>query len=278
MRGAEMRNPEQIPIHGYQGHKHIFWSLGIWLLIIVLNSTLGFGSPSPCYAGGIESSFYTANSLYEQGSFDNAIKQYDSILESGFESGNLYYNLGNCYFKKGELGRALLNYEKARRLIPLDKDLESNYEYARSLIKGGGVSSGMSLFFRVFNNFFEKFTINGLTVLVSAFYILILVSVLTGLFLRPFKRHALILAVFTGLFFAAACTGLAGKIALLNKEAIVIAGQADAKFEPMDKATAYFTLYEGMKAELIASKDNWHKVRRQDNKSGWVENSAIAIF
>jgi SH3-like domain-containing protein len=46
----------------------------------------------------------------------------------------------------------------------------------------------------------------------------------------------------------------------------------------MDKATAYFTLYEGMKVEVISSKDNWYKIRRQDNKSGWIEKSALSIF
>ncbi len=268
----------EAPISNVQNSVSKLWLLSVWALIIVFNLAPVFWDPALCYAGDIKSSFYAANSLYEQGDFDNAIKQYSSILESGSESGNIYYNLGNCYFKKGELGRALLNYEKARRLIPLDKDLESNYEYACSLIKGGGAAPGRSLFVRVFNDFFEKFTIDGLTASLSALYMLILIGVLAGLFLAPFNKHALILAVFSGLLFIAAFAGLAGKIALLDKEVIVIAGQADAKFEPIDKATAYFTLYEGMKAELVASKDNWCKVRRQDNKSGWVDNSAIEIF
>lgn len=268
----------EAPISSAQNSVSKFWLLSVWVLAIVLNFVPVFWDPALCYAGDIKSSFYAANSLYEQGDFDNAIRQYNSVLESGSESGNIYYNLGNCYFKKGELGRALLNYEKARRLIPLDKDLESNYEYACSLIKGGGAAPGRSLFVRIFNDLFEKFTIDGLTVLLSALYMLILIGVLAGLFLAPFKKHALILVAFSGLFFIAAFAGLTGKIALLDKEAIVIAGQADARFEPMDKATAYFTLYEGMKAELITSKDNWRKVKRQDNKSGWVENNAIVIF
>jgi len=219
-----------------------------------------------------------ANVYYEQANYDEAIKQYNSILETGWESGNLYYNLGNCYFKKGELGRAILNYEKARRLIPLDKDLESNYEYACSLIKGQAVASQKSLPVRVLNNLFEKFTIDGLMILLGVFFISILISALLGLFLKPFKKQALIFAAFLGLCFVVGLIGLKGKISLLDKEAIVVIEQADAKFEPMDKATAYFTLYEGMKVKVISSKDNWYKVRRLDNKSGWVEKSALAIF
>ncbi len=226
-----------------------------------------------------ETSVYQrANVYYEQAKYDEAIKQYNSILESGLESGNLYYNLGNCYFKKGELGKAVLNYEKARRLIPLDKDLESNYEYATSQIKAQAIFSKKSLPLRVLNNLSEKFTIDGLTVLLSVFFILIFVSILISLFFRPFKRNALIFATFLGIFLIISFAALRGKIAHLNREAIIIAAQADAKFEPMDKATTYFTLYEGMKVEIISTQDNWHKVKRPDNKTGWIPAPAAAIF
>ncbi|MCM8782307.1 MAG: tetratricopeptide repeat protein [Candidatus Omnitrophica bacterium] len=222
--------------------------------------------------------FNRGNVYYEQANYDEAIKQYNSILESGWESGNLYYNLGNCYFKKGQLGRAILNYEKARRLIPLDKDLESNYEYARSLIKDGIFVSKKSFPVRVLNNLFEKFTIDGLTILLSTLYVLILITILISLFFQAFKKHVLVIVAFMVLFFIAGFIGLKRKITLLNKEGVVIVEQVDAKFEPMDKATTHFTLYEGMKVEVSSSKNNWYKIKRQDNKSGWIENSALNVF
>lgn len=222
--------------------------------------------------------FNRANVYYEQGNFDEAIKQYKSILEEGLESGNLYYNLGNCYFKKGKLGEAIFYYEKAQRLMPQDRDLEVNYEYSRSLIKGGAVSSQESLPVRLWNSLFEKFTINGLAVFLSIFFILILISISASRFFNPLKKQALILAAFLGLCFVAGLIGLKGKIFLLNKEAIVVTEEVNAKFEPRDLATTYFTLYEGMKVEVVESRDNWYKVKRQDNKSGWVQDSAILPF
>jgi len=222
--------------------------------------------------------FNRANVYYEQGNFDEAIKQYKSILEEGLESSNLYYNLGNCYFKKGKLGEAIFYYEKARRLMPQDRDLESNYEYARSLIKGGAVSNQESLPVRLWNNLFEKLTIDGLTLALSIFFISILISIVASLFFAPLKKQTLILTAFLGLCFVVGFVGLKGKISRLNKEAIVVVEQADAKFEPMEKATTYFTLYEGIKVEVIESRDNWYKVKREDNKSGWIEKSALSIF
>lgn len=248
----------------------------------LLISSIAFLSvfPSPAFPADNSdtSPFYRGNIYYEQGNYDEAIEQYDSILDSGVETGNLYYNLGNCYFKKGEPGKALLNYEKARRLIPMDKDLESNYEYARSLIKGGAVASQKNWFKKVSYNIFEKFTIDGLTISLSVCYILILFGILAAVILAPFRKNALISILFLGLFFIMGIAGLAEKVVLLDKEAIVAVEHTDARFEPMDKATTHFTLYEGMKVEVISSQDNWHKVKRQDNKSGWVENNAIVIF
>lgn len=250
------------------------------LLALLFILALGSSNFPPCYAAGNHetSAYQRANVYYEQAKYDEAIKQYNSILESGLESGNLYYNLGNCYFKKGELGQAILNYEKARRLIPLDKDLESNYEYAISQIQAQAISTKMSLPLRILNNIFEKLTIDGLTILLGALFILILASILTAFFFNPFKRNALILTVFLGLLLITGFAGLREKIALLNKESIITAPQADAKFEPMDKATTYFTLYEGMKVKIISTQDTWHKVKRPDTKTGWIPASTAAIF
>ncbi|HOE94846.1 MAG TPA: SH3 domain-containing protein, partial [Candidatus Cryptobacteroides sp.] len=157
-------------------------------------------------------------------------------------------------------------------------DLESNYEYARSLIKGGTFSSQESFPVRLWNNLFEKLTIDGLTLALSIFFISILISILASLFFTPLKKQALIFAIFLGLCFVIGFIGLEGKKFLLNKEAIIVTEQAEAKFEPIDKATTHFTLDEGMKVRVVEFRDNWYKVRRPDNKSGWIEKSALSIF
>lgn len=234
--------------------------------------------PSVCFAGDINSRFYIANSLYEQGSFDEAIRQYNTILEQGFESGNLYYNLGNCFFKKGELGKALLNYEKSRRFIPYDKDLAANYEYGCSLIKASPIEPRVSLPVRVLDIFFNNFTVDGLTIMLSALYILILVAILTGVFVRPLKKYAFILAVFIGLFFIACFIGLGHKIALLDREAIVTAQQVEVRFEPFDEATTYFTLPEGSKIIILDKRGDWRKVKRPDGRFGWIKAVALEII
>jgi len=244
-----------------------------FVLFLLFSSGTGFPFTTPDL-----SAFYQAKAYYEHADYDEAIKLYNSILETGVESGNLYFNLGNCYFKKGELGMAILNYEKARRLIPWDKDLESNYEYALSLTKAPATASPKNPFAKAINILFERFTIDGLTILLSVLYILFLAGILSGIFFRPFKKYSIGALIFIGLFFIVALVGIEEKIALLNKEGIIISEQVDAKFEPIDKATTHFTLYEGAKVKVLESRSDWCKVKRADGKSGWVQRKAVAVF
>ena len=78
------------------------------------------------------SGFTAAAAAYRAEDYDKAAAAYEEVLRGGKESGALYYNLGNSYFKKGSLGKAVLNYERARRLVPRDGDLNFNLEYARA--------------------------------------------------------------------------------------------------------------------------------------------------
>ena len=72
---------------------------------------------------------------YEKGDYQQAITRFQALVQAGVRNGKLYYNLGNAYMKKGDLGRAVLWYERAARLIPRDPDLNFNRDYAASLVR-----------------------------------------------------------------------------------------------------------------------------------------------
>src|SRR3990172_12167297 len=131
------------------------------LILCLFSSANGEMAQNPKYT------FYKANTLYEEGKFDEAIVEYQKLLKDNVESGNLYYNLGNCYFKKGEPGRAILNYERAKRLIPQDSDLKSNYEYAGSLLKERPQEITKSWIEKLLDKSSRIVTIDWLTVFLS---------------------------------------------------------------------------------------------------------------
>ena len=90
-----------------------------------------FGAPGPAVT---QVEFYQeGNRLYQEGDFEGALASYLRLVEAGFESGEVYYNIGNTYFKLGDVAPSILYFERARRLLPGDEDVQANLDLARSL-------------------------------------------------------------------------------------------------------------------------------------------------
>lgn len=222
--------------------------------------------------------FYHGNTYYSQSEYDKAIAEYEETLASGFASGNLYYNLGNSYFKKAELGRAILNYEKAMRLIPRDSDLKSNYTYAKSLVKRTAPEREESWGKRVFYKWNSFFSIDEIAFYLSVIFTAILVIILTAAYIPSIRKYRFSALVSLIIIFILFFISMLEKLSIAGKEAIVIAENIDARFEPFDSATAYFTLYEGAKVSVVMSRGSWYKIERSDKKTGWVPAKGIEIF
>jgi len=139
--------------------------------------------------------FYKANAFYEDGKYDDAIKVYSGLIDQGLESGNLYYNMGNSYFKKGELGKAILNYERAKKLIPGDSDLKANYDFVLSKVRNVVSMETVTMHNRVMA-IYNSFTINGLTILLSLLYTIVLLFVFIFFIAKSGVRYKTVFASF----------------------------------------------------------------------------------
>ena len=221
--------------------------------------------------------FYRANSAYKDGNYDAAIADYEKISGLGFESANIYYNLGNSYFKKSKLGKAVFNYELALFYSPDDSDLRSNYKYALS---------SLNLSTQLFGSGFEKFaarlfegeTIDFLGILLSALYIMAVVVLICNLFFAQIKKISGISLLALTVLFILSAAALNEKIDNFNNGAVVIAGEAQVKFEPLEQGTIYFKLGAGSKVKVIEKKQDFCKIKRPDNKVGWVKKADLALF
>ncbi len=224
--------------------------------------------------GNPEYIFYKGNTLYEEGKYDEAIREYTGLLEKGLESGSLYYNLGNCYMKKGEHGRAVLNYERAKRLMPRDSDLGANYRFALSEIKYN-VSGRADTFYQKIIFLFDELTVNETTAALSAVFIAIILLIAIRLYSIAVRKKFIYIAAVLLTCFLVLAFALYEKVSLIDKEAVVLAESSDARFEPVETATTHFTLHEGMKIYMIQMKKEWAKVRRADGNVGWVKAEDI---
>lgn len=218
--------------------------------------------------------FYKASTFYEKGEYGNAVNEYSKLLSAGYESGNLYYNLGNSYFKKGELGRAVLYYEKAKRLMPRDSDLESNYGFALSRVKYNVSETAAPWYKRAFR-VFNALTINEMTVMVSALFAGIVLFLIVRLYVPVSHRVTVLFIAASITVLAVAVLSLFSRISMLDREAITVTESTEARFEPFESGTTHFTLYEGMKVEILQSGSDWLKVRRPDGKAGWIRGRDV---
>lgn len=214
--------------------------------------------------------FEQANAFYKENKFDQAILGYNKIIEQGFENGNVYYNLGNSYLKKGELGKAILNYERARIFMPSDGDLKSNYEYACS--NAGLDKAPKKIIERMSAGLGIDFLAVILFILQGAIFLVLIFRVILGRQVRFSQALIVCLSaafILTGWSFK-------GKIDWLNKGAVVIAREAEARFEPMEGSTAHFTLKQGSPVEILDTAQVWLKARRFDGKKGWIKKEDAA--
>jgi tetratricopeptide (TPR) repeat protein len=224
--------------------------------------------------------FNEASLLYSESKFEEALLVYESILENGYESAALYYNLGNTHLKLGALGKAILYYERARRLTPYDSDLKSNMKYANSLRQQPAITlTASSWINRKADSVLSSFTSEGLTKLLSALYILALSVLGIAVFKREFVQFARKSAIVIVVVFMVIITLLSFKIYSDEyvQSAVVLDGIVDARYEPLLEAPVHFKLYEGTKIVVLRARGGWSQIKREDNKIGWIPSTVYGI-
>ena len=222
--------------------------------------------------------FYKGNSLYEKRDYDKAIEEYQKIPAEGVESGPLYYNMGNAYFKTGKIGYAILYYKKTSRLMPADSDLKSNLSYAQSLTEDSGLQpqtvNKLAWLVRIP---FKEFTLNGVTRILIILYLIIMGLIMGGVVNPGFKRRATFIFYPMLILFLLTLAGFS--VRYYDEEVlsrgIVVAKEAECKYEPIDKSTTYFTLKEGQEVLVLKTRNGWRRIKRLDGKLAWVKADAV---
>jgi tetratricopeptide (TPR) repeat protein len=219
-----------------------------------------------------------ANAKYSAEEYNEAILLYESILQTG-ESASVYYNLGNTYYKSGNLGKAILNYERAYLLKPGDEDIRYNLELARSQTVDQ---------IQPIDRFFLVQWIDGLSNVWNTnswAYISIISFIATlllaGIFVFTKTTWLKKIAFFTGIFiFLISIIGFTfskkQKNVLMSHEyAIILSSTVTVKGSPDDSGTALFVVHEGTKVKMKRSLNQWIEIQLADGNVGWIENSHL---
>lgn len=226
-----------------------------------------------------QSGFERGNDLYQKGKYDLAVKAYESVLKDNKESAELYFNLGNCYYKLQETAPAIYNYEKALVLDPSNKDALNNIKFAQKhTIDEIKVvpKVGFGKLIRDFTGIYSFDTWAWITIGFSTLFLLFFlgyylsqtVVVKRIFFLGMFVIILLILISISAAFFEKSYFDN-------EKPAIVFAQSAEVRSEPQNASASIFTLHEGTKVYVEETLENWKKIQLTDGTEGWIDSMAI---
>ena len=220
-----------------------------------------------------------ANAAYNAGDFEKAATIYEQILAQNLHSAALYYNLANAYFKQGELGKALLNYNRASRIAPSDEDIRHNQEYAEKMTKDSIEKIPeffLTTWLRAVRGALSctAWTALSLVMLAVALAMALVYLLAQRMSLRKVGFYTMAVAAL--LFIATSIFALSERNMLVNRtEAIVMSSAASVKSSPDRSATELFVLHEGTKVTIGESTDGWAEVRIADGRKGWIEDKRI---
>ena len=223
--------------------------------------------------------FDEGNALYNDGKYAEAIDKYKVILESGQHSAELYYNMGNAYYKLNNVAESIYYFEKALQLAPNDPDIKNNLSYAHNMtIDAIDIQTEVG-FSKLFKNMVKYFGYETWAKLSVVFIILFV-----GLFLWYYfsshtmkKRFAFISFIVALFCFAVTITLAFQRFEMDRKDqpAIVFAQEANVKNDPNPNGQDLFQLHEGTKVQVLETFEGWSKIKLSDGKTGWIKASDI---
>lgn len=250
----------------------IRFSFLIFVFIIVLN----------IQAQDYQSYFQAANNAYRQQNYEQAIELYQNILSQGYHSKEVYFNIGNSYYRLNRIGEAILYYEKAQKLDPRDGDIQYNLELANLRVIDRIELPPRFILFEWWDNLKLFFSIQQLSRLISILFALTVFCLILGLFNKRYRlrRWFLYFSAVAGLLTIFGVYILIIRTGELKEVhwAIVLSPTVTVLSAPDENSTDVFLLHEGVRVSLNEDRGDWVKISLPDGKSGWMKKNDIGII
>ena len=223
--------------------------------------------------------FSKANDFYKNGQYSKAIELYLNIEKSGLESDDLYFNLGNSYYKLNKVAPSIYYYEKALKINPMHQDASNNLGFAKRMTIDVIEDLPKTFFQRFSSNVIQKLTYNTWAILgVTASFLAALLFLLYYFSAVPKRKifyfNITIFAVFAmtvSVIFAYSNYETSQK----SRSAIIFASKSEIKNAPSLNSEPVFELHEGTKVTILDELSNWKKIKLADGKIGWVNIADI---
>jgi len=251
--------------------KYFFTAL---LIVIAASKAVSQNDRLVKFNRGVE--YYSA-SLYQE-----ALKEWTDLYNTGYRSATLNYNIGNAYFKLNNVPGAILFYERAYLLKPADSNISYNLQIAKSLVVDK-FEAIPELFFVRWYNFLSLLAPSNLWAIVSivtfvTFLILLSVYIYSSAYrIKVICFWAAILLFVVSL----SSFGFAQRNKTLvydSKRAVIFAPAVNGKSSPDASGTDLFVLHEGSVVSIEDNVGEWYEIRLSDGNKGWVPTVSLTII
>ncbi len=226
--------------------------------------------------------FEAANKAYNNANYDVAAKNYLKIIENGEHSAELYFNLGNVYYKQNQVAPSIYYFEKALLLKPNDKDIKNNLAYAQNMTLDAIEVLPKTGLSKIYKRLTSYFTFDQWAYTSVILMFLFILGYLLYYFLNyaTQRRVAFILSL---VFLFLSISSIA--IAYIeydsfksDQPAIVFDKEVIIKSEPNNSSQETFRLHQGTKVNVIEKLNDWNKIKIADGKTGWLSSESIRLL
>ena len=226
------------------------------------------------YSNTPNQTFSKANELYKKGDYSKAIELYQSIDKKGLYSDDLYFNLGNCYYKLNKVAPSIYYYEKALKLNPAHEDALINIDFAKRMTIDVVEELPKTFLQRFSANIIQKFSFDTWAIFA------VIASFLTGLLFLLYyfsftsKLKLFLFNISTVAFFSMMVFSFFAfknyNFVENNRNGIIFSEKVSVNNSPTLDGEEVFVLHEGTKVRIEEEIDNWVKIKLTDGKIGWI--------
>ncbi len=248
--------------------RRLFLQIFSILLILIVSSANGYNA---------DSLFNSAGNYYQNQDYDEALKIYLEIEQKNYESAPLYFNIGNCFFKKGKLGYAILYYLRAQKLNPGDPDVETNLEFARMFMPTRMEGIKINPITTFFDLIVDSYTLSLIAWVASVLFILLMLYLSVIMFLQ-WRGLVIRIFVYFLIFLVFVSSGLATykyRTDYMTEKGVIVADETRILSGPGEDNDVEFVGVFGLTFTIEKVTDNYYLVLFENKRKGWVQRGDV---
>ncbi|MCL5246363.1 tetratricopeptide repeat protein [Cellulophaga sp. 20_2_10] len=223
--------------------------------------------------------FKKATEAYNDGKYDTAIKDYLAIIDNGKHSAELYYNLGNAYYKLNKVAPSIYYYEKALLLKPNDPEIKNNLGYAKNMTLDVINPLPVTTLRSTYNKVIGYYTFDEWAYISILFMLLFVVAYIAFKFFNYATQKRISFIASTTFLFLSILAITAAYFNYSdfkkNRPAIVFNEESLVIGEPNSRGKEVFKLHQGTKVFVLDQLKNYYKIKLIDGKTGWIEQEDL---